>query len=137
MKFELAVEVAQGVEVWILVSEVFRAEFDRKIGMDRHELLGENCLIAMVLEPLAIALTRNFVGTIEGRLERSELSNQLQGAFFADTGHAGHIVDRIASVQMPPGSWTGTEVITFRVSDGSLEDTTTARFTVLEPPRGR
>ncbi len=71
-------------------------DLDRQVGVDGDQLLRQQRLLAIGQQPLAIGLARHLGGAVEQRLDRTELGDQLARPLFADSRHAGDVVDRVA-----------------------------------------
>ena len=100
-EFKLGEELAAGGVVDGLGAHVVDGELDGDFGVDGDELFGEEDVVAVVLQRLAIGFALDGVGRGGGGIERgfhgAELLDEFDGTFVADAGRAGDVVDGVAA----------------------------------------
>ena len=96
LELELLEERVGGRVVGADERETGHVELHRHVAAQRHQLLREQRLGAVRLQPLPVGRALHLVGVLEHRLDRAELAHQVARALVADPGDAGDVVDRVA-----------------------------------------
>ena len=96
-ELEFGEEVAAGGVVDGLGAHGVEGVLDGDAGVDGDEFLGEEDVVAVVLEGLAVGLLLDLFGAVEGGFDGAELLDELDGALVADAGGSGDVVDGVAA----------------------------------------
>jgi hypothetical protein len=100
-EFELGEEVTAGGEIGRLRAHGIEAVLDGDFGVDGDEFFGEENVVAVVGEGLAVRLALDGVGGGggggDGGLDGAELLDELDRALVADAGSAGDVVDGVTT----------------------------------------
>ncbi len=97
VELQLGEERASGFGIGRLGFHLCGLEVHGHVGVDGDQLFAEQHHAAVVLEGLAIGLALDFGGVIERVLDAAEALNEIDGAFVADAGSAGDVVDGVAA----------------------------------------
>ena len=100
-EFKFGVEGAEVGGVGVGGGHGFEGVLDRQGAVDGDEVFAEQDSVAVVLEGFALAFAFDGVGLVasgvEGGFYRAELLDEFDGAFVADAGSAGDVVDAVAA----------------------------------------
>ncbi len=96
LELELLEEGVGGGPVGLLATQRLEVQLDGGVGAQRDELLREERVVPVALQPLAVGRALHLVGVLEDRLDGAELADEVARALVADPGDAGHVVHRVA-----------------------------------------
>jgi hypothetical protein len=100
-EFKLGEEFAGGFEVRFGGLHLGEVEVERDEAVDGDEFFGEEDGLAVLLEGFAVGLAldgvRGVAGGVEDGFYGAVLLDELDGAFVADAGRAGDVVDGVAA----------------------------------------
>ena len=96
LELELLEERVAGGAVRLAADDRVEVERHRDVAAQDHQPLGEQRLLGVGLQPLAVRRALHLVGVRDHVLDRAELGHEVAGPLVADPGDAGHVVDRVA-----------------------------------------
>ena len=96
LELELLEEGVAGAAVGLAEHDCVEVELHRHVAAQRDELLREERVGRVALQPVPVGRALHLVGVRDHVLDRPELAHQVARALVADAGDAGHVVDRVA-----------------------------------------
>ncbi len=107
LELELLEEGVGGRPVGLLARERLEVELDGSVGVQRDELLREEGVRPVALQPLAVGRALHLVGALEHRLHGAELADEVARALVPDAGNARDVVDRVPDERQDVGDALG------------------------------
>jgi len=93
-------EVDQPLGVGVLDREVVDGVLDRDVVVQQHQLLGDQRLVAVLLQGLAALGLLDLGRVLQEVFQRPVLLDQLGGGLHADARHAWHVVDAVTAERL-------------------------------------